>query len=118
MACDGSGAGGALASMKASDGWRFVAAMTKPRRRRGGAEHGGRAQAQVDVTVRGMRESVMAAQTDVAGLARYLQLALGENVAAKNPPPFKLIAFVESLGLGPLAPRVLSPGRPHRRDHR
>jgi len=39
-----------------------------------------------------------------------LQLALGENVAAGAPPPFRLIGFVESLGLGPLAPRVLSPG--------
>ena len=110
MACDGSGAGGALASMKASDGWRFVAAMTKP----AGVEEvlslEGAPKAQVDATVRGMRESVMAAQTDVAGVARYLQIALGENVAAKNPPPFKLIAFVESLGLGPLSPRVLSPG--------
>jgi len=110
MACDGSGAGGALASMKASDGWRFVAAMTKP----AGVEEvlslEGAPKSQVDATVRGMRESVMAAQTDVAGVARYLQIALGENVAAKNPPPFKLIAFVESLGLGPLSPRVLSPG--------
>ena len=70
----------------------------------------GAPKSQVDATVRGMRESVMAAQTDVAGVARYLQIALGENVAAKNPPPFKLIAFVESLGLGPLSPRVLSPG--------
>jgi hypothetical protein len=110
MACDGSGAGGVLASMKAADGWRFVAAMTKP----AGVEEvlslEGAPKSQVDATVRGMRESVVAAQTDVAGLASYLQLALGENVAAKNPPPFKLIAFVESLGLGPLAPRVLSPG--------
>ena len=110
MACDGSGAGGALASMKASDGWRFVAAMTKPLGVEEVLSLEGAPKAQVDATVRGMRESVMAAQTDVAGLARYLQISLGENVAAKNPPPFKLIAFVESLGLGPLAPRVLSPG--------
>ena len=65
MACDGSGAGGALASMKASDGWRFVAAMTRP----AGVEEvlslEGASKAHVDATVRGMRESVMAAQTDV-----------------------------------------------------
>jgi hypothetical protein len=110
MACDGSGAGGALASMKAADGWRFVAAMTKT----SGVEEvlsiEAARKAEVDQTVRGMRENVVAAQTDAAGLARYLQLALGENVATKSPPPFKLIAFVESLGLGPLAPRQLSPG--------
>jgi hypothetical protein len=109
MACDGSGAGGALASLKTADGWRFVAAMTKP----AGVEEvlslEGLRKSEVDATVRGMRESVMAAQTDVEGIARYLQLALGENLASKTPPPFKLIAFAENLGLGPIAPRVIAP---------
>ena len=109
MACDGSGAGGALASLKAADGWRFVSAMTKPSGVEAVLSLEGLAKREVDATVRGMRENVSAAETDVAGLARFLQLALGENVAARRPPPFKLIAFVESLGLGPLAPRVLSP---------
>lgn len=110
MACDGSGAGGALASLKAADGWRFVAAMTKP----GGVEEvlslEGLRKAEADATVRGMRETVMAAQTDVAGIARYLQIALGENLASNTPPPFKLVAFAENLGLGPIAPRAVSPG--------
>ncbi len=108
MACDGSGAAGALATLKARDGWRFVAAMTKP----AGVEEvlslEGLGKRQVDLTLRGMRESVIAAQTDVAGVARYLELAIGENVAAKKPPPFRLIAFVENLGLGPIAPRLVS----------
>jgi hypothetical protein len=107
MACDGSGAGGALASLKAADGWRFVAAMTKP----AGVEEvlslEGLRKAEADATVRGMRDSVLAAQTDVAGIGRYLQLALGENLASLTPPPFKLVAFVENLGLGPLAPRCV-----------
>ncbi len=108
MACDGSGAGGALASVKADGGWRFVAAMTKP----GGVEDvlsmEGLRKADADSTVRAMRENVLAAQTDVAGLARYLQIALGENVASQTPPPFKLIGLFEALGLGPIAPRVIS----------
>ena len=109
MACDGSGAGGALASLKAADGWRFVSAMTKATGVEDVLSLENLAKREVDATVRGMRENVSAAETDVQGLARYLQLALGENVSARRPPPFKLIAFVESLGLGPLAPRVISP---------
>jgi hypothetical protein len=109
LACDGSGANGALASLKASDGWRFVAALARP----SGVEEvlslEGVPKAQVDATVRDMRANVMAAQTDVAGVSKYLQFALGENVVSKTPPPFRLIAFVENLGLGPVAPRVLSP---------
>jgi hypothetical protein len=109
MACDGSGAGGALASLKAADGWRFVAAMTKP----AGVEEvlslEGLRKADADATVRGMRDSILAAQTDAAGISGYLQLALGENLASNTPPPFKLIAFVENLGLGPIAPRIVSP---------
>jgi hypothetical protein len=109
MSCDGSGAAGALATLKARDGWRFVAAMTKP----AGVEEvlslEGLGKRQVDLTLHGMRQSVIAAQTDLAGVARYLELALGENVVAKKPPPFRLIAFVENLGLGPLAPRIVSP---------
>jgi hypothetical protein len=109
MACDGSGAGGALASLKAADGWRFVAAMTKPTGVEDVLSLEGLRKAEADATVRGMRDNVLAAQTDAAGIARYLQLALGENLASKTPPPFKLIAFVENLGLGPVAPRLVSP---------
>jgi hypothetical protein len=110
LACDGSGAGGALASLKTPQGWRFVAAMTKPSGVEDVMSLEGLPKAQVDATVRSMRDAVMAAQTDVEGVARYLQLALGENVVSKTPPPFKLIGFVESLGLGPIAPRVIAPG--------
>ncbi|MDE3174534.1 MAG: hypothetical protein KGM15_00290 [Pseudomonadota bacterium] len=109
LACDGSGAGGTLASLKARDGWRFVTAMTKPTGIDDVLSMERLSKAQIDATVRGMREDVVAAQTDIDGVARYLQLALGENLAAGTPPPFKLIAFVENLGLGPLAPRFVSP---------
>jgi hypothetical protein len=109
LACDGSGANGALASLKASDGWRFVAALARP----SGVEEvlslEGVSKGHVDATVRDMRANVMAAQTDVAGIAQYLQFALGENIISKTPPPFRLIGFVENLGLGPVAPRVLTP---------
>jgi hypothetical protein len=107
-ACDRSGAAGALATLKAPDGWRFVAAMTNPRGVEEVLSKHSLSKRQVDLALRGMRENVMAAQTDVAGVGRYLELAIGENVAAREPPPFNLIAFVENLGLGPVAPRLIS----------
>lgn len=110
MACDGMGSAGALATTKGPGGWGFVAAMT---RRDGVAEVMGlesARKADIDTTVRGMRASVATAETDPAGIGRYLQLCLGENAAARTTPPFRLLSLVENLGLGPLAPRSLSPG--------
>ena len=110
MACDGMGSAGTLATVKGPGGWGFVAAMTRPD---GVAEVMGLDSArkgEIDATVRGMRDSVATAETDAAGIGRFLQLSLGENAASRNPPPFRLIGLVESLGLGPLAPRVLTPG--------
>jgi hypothetical protein len=110
MACDGSGAAGALATLKAPDGWRFVAAMTKPHGVEDVLSLKQLTKAQVDLTLRGARENVMVAQTDIDGVASYLALAIGENVAAREPPPFHLVGFVENLGIGPVAPRPLAPG--------
>jgi hypothetical protein len=108
MACDRSGSAGALATLKAPDGWRFVAAMTNPHGVEEVLSLQNLSKRRVDGTLRGMRENVVAAQTDIAGVASYLELAIGENVAAREPPPFTLVAFVENLGLGPVAPRLIS----------
>ena len=116
MACDGSGAGGALASLKAADGWRFVAAMTKPTGVEEVLSLEGLRKAEADATVRGMRENVVAAQTDAAGVGRYLQLP-----SARTSPRRRRRRSSSSLswrisGLGPVAPRVHLPRRPHRRN--
>ena len=108
MACDATGAAGALATLKDAGGWRFVAAMTKPIGVDEVLSLQDLTKREVDHTVRGMRENVMAAQSDIGGIARYLELAIGENVAARAPPPFSLIGFVENLDLGPIAPRLIS----------
>jgi hypothetical protein len=110
MACDGMGAAGTLATLKGPRIWSFAAAMTGP----GGVvdviglERSRKAD--VDATVRGLRENVVTAETDAAGVGHYLQLCLGEGLEARNAPPFRLVGFVESLGLGTLMPRALSPG--------
>jgi hypothetical protein len=110
MACDGMGAGGALATLKGARIWSFAAAMTGPD---GVADVIGLERARkvdVEATVRGLRENVVTAETDAAGIGRYLQLCLGEGVTARKAPPFRLVGFVESLGLGTLMPRALSAG--------
>ena len=110
MACDGSGAGGALATLKAADGWRFVAAMTKPTGVEEVLSLRGLTKA------RGRRYPARHARERHGGGDRRRRRRelpsnsrIGENVAAQTPPPFKLIAFVENLGLGPVAPRHMSP---------
>ena len=110
MACDGMGSAGALTTLKGARHWSFAAAMTGPA---GVAEVLGLERirkSEVDATVRGLRENVVTAETDADGVGRYLQLCLGENIEARVAPPFRLVGFVENLGLGGLIPRALPPG--------
>ena len=48
-------------------------------------------------------------ETDLAGVTRMLGLAIADNFASGNLPPFKLVEVVESLGLGPVHPDHASP---------
>lgn len=102
--CDGAGARNLLASQRVGSHYRIVTVMMKP---------GGVAEAMVipdlsksamDNILQQLQSSVMVVETDVAGLAAMLALALADNLAAGKPPPFKLIEVVESLGLGQIQP--------------
>jgi hypothetical protein len=110
MACDGMGSAGVLATLKGPRGWGFVAAMARPEGVAEVMSLDSARKADIDATVRGMRDSVATAQTDAAGVGRYLQVCLGENAVSRTPPPFRLLGLVEAMGLGPLAPRSLTPG--------
>ena len=59
--------------------------------------------------VRQMKSSVPVMETDLAGITRMLELAIADNFASGNLPPFKLVEVVESLGLGPIDPDHASP---------
>ncbi len=48
-------------------------------------------------------------ETGLTSVVRMLRLALSDNCASKNPPPFKLVELVESLGLGPVHPDPATP---------
>jgi hypothetical protein len=63
----------------------------------------------MDDIVRQMKSSMPVMETDLAGITRMLRLAIADNFASGNPPPFKLVEVVESLGLGPIHPDHASP---------
>ena len=65
--------------------------------------------AEIDGTVRQMKAPVQVAETDLDGIARMLRLAVADNLASGNPPPFKLVEVAECLGLGPVQPDHASP---------
>jgi hypothetical protein len=63
----------------------------------------------MDDIVRQMKSSTPVTETDLAGVARMLGLAVADNFTSGSPPPFKLVEVVESLGLGPVHPDFASP---------
>jgi hypothetical protein len=63
----------------------------------------------MDDIVRQMKSSVLVMETDLTGITRMLGLAIADNCASGNLPPFKLVEVVESLGLGQIHPDHASP---------
>jgi hypothetical protein len=58
----------------------------------------------MDEMVREMKSATTVVETDLVGVARMLGLAIADNFASEDPPPFKLVEVAESLGLGPILP--------------
>jgi hypothetical protein len=107
--CDGSGASNLVVEQKAGAQWRVATVMIKAT---------GVAEA---MTIPELRKSDMegimgqlgatmpTGETDLAGLARILGLALADNLASGVAPPFKLVEIVESLGLDFVHPENTPP---------
>ena len=64
---------------------------------------------EMDDIVRQMKSSMPVMETDLAGITRMLGLAIADNFASGNLPPFKLVEVAENLGLGPVHPDHASP---------
>lgn len=109
MICDGSGSGGVITSLKTSQGWAFVGALTKAHGIEDAICTENMSKRETDISIRAMSEQIATVKTNLAGVSRYLELALWENLTSNRPPPFRLLAVLEILGLGPLAPRPASP---------
>lgn len=108
-ACDGSGTRGLFVTQKIGVHYQLVSVMMK---------YSGVAEAMVlpelpksemDDMVRQMKSSMPLSETDLAGIVRMLGLAIADNFASGNLPPFRLVEVVENLGLGPVNPDHASP---------
>jgi hypothetical protein len=108
-ACDGSGTRGLFVTQRAGTRYQLASVMMK---------YSGVAQAMIvsdlsrsemDDIVRQMKSAAPVSETDLAGVARMLELAIADNFASGDLPPFKLVEVVESLGLGPFHPDHASP---------
>ena len=107
--CDGSGTRNLVATLRSGARYQMATVMMKP---------AGVVDAMVlpevpksvmDDMVRQMKSSVLMVETDLAGFAAILALALADGSASGTLPPFKLIEVVESLGLGPIQPDSATP---------
>lgn len=107
--CDGSGTSGLFVTQRVGAHYQLASVMMK---------YSGVADVMVlpelsksrmDEMVRQMKAAMPVSETDLAGIARMLGLAIADNFAAGNLPPFKLVEVVESLGLGPVHPDHASP---------
>src|SRR5271166_3257504 len=107
--CDGSGTRSLFVTQRAGAHYQLASVMMK---------FAGVADAMVlrelsksdmDDIVRQMKSSMLVMETDLAGITRMLGLAIADNFASGNLPPFKLVEVAESLGLGPVHPDHASP---------
>jgi len=107
--CDGSGTRSLFVTQRVGARYQIATVMMKP---------SGVADAMIvpeilksamDDIVRQMKSSMPVAETDLAGITRMVGLAIADNFASGNLPPFKLVEVVEGLGLGPVHPDHASP---------
>jgi hypothetical protein len=108
-ACDGSGANGLFVTQKVGSSYQVATIMTKITGIVDAIVFPDLSKSAMDDIVRQMKSAMLTTETDLAGVGHIFELAIAENLASGNPPPFKLEQVVESLGLGPVHPDPASP---------
>jgi hypothetical protein len=107
--CDGSGTQSLFVTQRAGARYQVATVMTKPAGVADAMVLADLSKSEIDNMVRQMKSSILTVETDVAGIARMLGLAIAGNFTSGNPPPFKLVEVAESLSLGPVHPDPASP---------
>ncbi len=107
--CDGSGTRSLFVSQRLGRHYQIATVMMKPFGVADAMVVRELSKSAMDDIVREMKSSLPVRETDSAGISRMLALAISDNFASGNPPPFKLVEVVESLGLGPIHPDKSSP---------
>jgi hypothetical protein len=108
-ACDGSGASGLFVTQRVGPRYQLASVMMKSSGVADATVFQDLSKPEMDDIVRQLKYSMTVSETDLAGIARMLGLAVADNVASGNLPPFRLVEVVESLGLGPVHPDHASP---------
>ena len=107
--CDGSGTRGLFVTQRTGAHYQLASVMMKCSGVADVMVLPELSKSEMDDMVRQMKSSMPVTETDLAGIARMLGLAIADNFASGNLPPFKLVEVVESLGLGPVHPDQASP---------
>ena len=107
--CDGSGTRSLFVTQRVGGHYQIATVMMKPAGVADAMVLPELSKSAMDDIVREMKSSIPVMETDLAGITRMLGLAIADNFTSGNPPPFKLVEVVESLGLGPVHPDHASP---------
>ena len=107
--CDGSGARSLFVTQRAGPHYQIASVMMKLAGVADAMVLQELSKSDMDDIVRQMKSSMLVKETDLAGITGMLRLAIADNFASGNLPPFKLVEVAESLGLGPVHPDHASP---------
>jgi hypothetical protein len=107
--CDGSGTRSLFFTQKAGVRYQFASVMMKPDGVADALLLRDLPKSEMDEMVRQMKSAMLVTETDLAGVAGMLGLAIADNCVSGKLPPFKLAEVTESLDLGLLHPDHASP---------
>lgn len=107
--CDGSGTRSIFVTLRRGVHYQVATVMIKPTGVKEALVLCDLPKSALDQIVREMKASVPVAETDLAGVSRMLALAVADNVTGESLPPFRLVEFLEILGVGTLQPDYSSP---------
>ncbi len=102
--CDGSGTRSLFVTQRLGGHYQIATVMMKPPGVADAMVISELSKSEMDSMVRELKQSLPVIETDLAGISRMLAFAIADNFTLGNPPPFKLVEVVESLGVGPLPP--------------
>ena len=105
--CDGSGTRSLFVTQRAGAHYQVASVMMKVAGVAEAVVLSELSKSEMDGTVRQMKSSIPVMETDLAGITRMLGLAVADNLASGNPPPFKLVAAVEKSALARFIPIML-----------
>ena len=93
--CDGSGTRGLFVTQRTGAHYQLASVMMKCSGVADVMVLPELSKSEMDDMVRQMKSSMPVTETDLAGIARMLGLAIADNFASGNLPPFKLVEVVE-----------------------